>query len=80
MPYRNFFYYTPTYTFSQTPEDDASSSILQSGRLFLRNLAFACTEEEIQELFAPYGHIAQVRFYSNFNIPRYVVCWDEKLV
>ncbi|KAI0083601.1 hypothetical protein BDY19DRAFT_998446 [Irpex rosettiformis] len=41
-------------------ENDAVAGILQSGRLFLRNLAFTCTEEEIQELFAPYGQIAQV--------------------
>lgn len=35
-------------------------TILESGRLFLRNLAFSVTEEEIRALFEPFGNIAQV--------------------
>ncbi|OCH87831.1 hypothetical protein OBBRIDRAFT_795808 [Obba rivulosa] len=41
-------------------EDPVKATILQTGRLFLRNLAYACTEAELQELFSPYGEIAQV--------------------
>jgi len=35
-------------------------TILESGRLFLRNLAFSVTEEEIRALFEPFGNVAQV--------------------
>lgn len=38
-------------------------SILKTGRLFLRNLAFSCTESDLQELFSSYGAISQVSFY-----------------
>ncbi|KAJ8457621.1 hypothetical protein ONZ45_g18241 [Pleurotus djamor] len=40
--------------------DDTSQTILQTSRLFLRNLTFSCTEGEIEELFRPYGDIAQI--------------------
>ncbi|PLW35268.1 hypothetical protein PCASD_13674 [Puccinia coronata f. sp. avenae] len=45
------------------PEPALSSdqaTILESGRLFLRNLAFSVTEEEIRALFEPFGTVAQV--------------------
>ncbi|KAA1123576.1 Multiple RNA-binding domain-containing protein 1 [Puccinia graminis f. sp. tritici] len=40
------------------PSDEAT--ILESGRLFLRNLAFSVTEEEIRAIFEPFGNVAQV--------------------
>lgn len=40
-----------------------SMAILKTGRLFLRNLAFSCTESDLQELFGSYGAIGQVSFY-----------------
>ncbi|KAI9624769.1 hypothetical protein H4Q26_016687 [Puccinia striiformis f. sp. tritici PST-130] len=40
------------------PKDEAT--ILESGRLFLRNLAFSVTEEELREIFEPYGNLTQV--------------------
>ncbi|OAV87666.1 hypothetical protein PTTG_08622 [Puccinia triticina 1-1 BBBD Race 1] len=48
---------------SKPPEPAVASdetTILESGRLFLRNLAFSVTEEEIRALFEPFGNVAQV--------------------
>ncbi|KAF4623126.1 hypothetical protein D9613_002318 [Agrocybe pediades] len=41
------------------PIDATKETILQTARLFVRNLAFTCTDEELSELFSPFGHIAQ---------------------
>jgi RNA recognition motif-containing protein len=40
------------------------NAILQTGRLFLRNLSFTCTEDELLELFKPFGEISQVSILS----------------
>lgn len=45
-----------------TPRDEARNTILLTGRLFLRNLAFACTEDELLELFKPFGEVSQVSY------------------
>ncbi|KAH7925005.1 RNA-binding domain-containing protein [Leucogyrophana mollusca] len=41
-------------------KDPVKDTIMQTSRLFLRNLAFSCTEAELLELFQPFGDIAQV--------------------
>ncbi|KAG2133823.1 uncharacterized protein EDB93DRAFT_1173636 [Suillus bovinus] len=40
--------------------DSSTKTILQTSRLFLRNLAFSCTEAEIMELFQPFGEVVKV--------------------
>ncbi|KAG1873347.1 hypothetical protein C8R48DRAFT_753415 [Suillus tomentosus] len=40
-------------------QDSTTKTIMQTSRLFLRNLAFSCTEAEIMELFQPFGEIVQ---------------------
>ncbi|KAL4248789.1 Multiple RNA-binding domain-containing protein 1 [Abortiporus biennis] len=40
--------------------DQTKTLILQTSRLFLRNLSFACTDDELLALFKPFGDIAQV--------------------
>ncbi|KAL1746616.1 hypothetical protein HDZ31DRAFT_62053 [Schizophyllum fasciatum] len=52
---------------SNEPNDDAESaedptvaSIRQTSRLFVRNLAFACTDDDLTELFSPLGALSQV--------------------
>lgn len=57
-------HYSPFY--SQTnrelpPSDPNKAAILETSRLFLRNLAFSCTEDELLQLFTPYGTVSQVR-------------------
>jgi len=46
----------------QTAEekDPTRETISQTSRLFVRNLAFDCTDEELRGLFTPFGEIAQV--------------------
>ncbi|KIY71698.1 RNA-binding domain-containing protein [Cylindrobasidium torrendii FP15055 ss-10] len=41
-------------------KDPTTESILQTSRLFVRNLTFSCTEDELRDLFATYGPISQV--------------------
>ena len=43
-------------------KDDTKDTILQTSRLFVRNLAFSCTDEELADLFKPFGEISQVSF------------------
>ncbi|ESO92623.1 hypothetical protein LOTGIDRAFT_190610 [Lottia gigantea] len=42
----------------KTTEDE--EGIAESGRLFVRNLAYSCTEEDVEELFKPFGPLAEV--------------------
>ncbi|KAH8114829.1 hypothetical protein DFH11DRAFT_1589929 [Phellopilus nigrolimitatus] len=41
-------------------EPSPADTILQSGRLFLRNLSYSCTQSDIQAYFTPCGTISQV--------------------
>ncbi|PBK88707.1 hypothetical protein ARMGADRAFT_1047355 [Armillaria gallica] len=41
-------------------KDPTEETILQTSRLFVRNLAFSCTDTELQDLFSGYGEISQV--------------------
>jgi len=43
------------------PRDPAKNAIMRTSRLFLRNLAFSCTEAELIQQFQPFGEVAQVR-------------------
>lgn len=36
-------------------DDEEEEDVAESGRLFIRNLPYTCTEEEIKELFAKHG-------------------------
>lgn len=36
-------------------EDEAEEDVSESGRLFVRNLPYTCTEEEFKELFTKHG-------------------------
>jgi len=38
----------------------ADETILRTARLFVRNLTFTCTEEELRQLFQPFGTVSQV--------------------
>ncbi|ESK91484.1 pre-rrna processing protein [Moniliophthora roreri MCA 2997] len=42
------------------PKDPTKETILQTGRLFVRNLTFSCSEEDLREMFSPHGQISQV--------------------
>jgi multiple RNA-binding domain-containing protein 1 len=41
-------------------DDPAVKTILQTARLFIRNLTFTCTEDELRGLFQPFGTVSQV--------------------
>lgn len=38
-------------------EDEEEEDVAESGRLFIRNLPYTCTEEEIKELFSKHGEL-----------------------
>lgn len=42
-------------------EAPARETILETGRLFLRNLPFSATAEDLEGLFGSHGHVEQVR-------------------
>jgi multiple RNA-binding domain-containing protein 1 len=42
-------------------KDPTEETILRTARLFVRNLTFTCTEEELRPPFQPFGAISQVR-------------------
>lgn len=49
--------------FSRTlKEDEEDEDVSESGRLFVRNLPYTCTEEDIKELFSKHGPLSDVLF------------------
>lgn len=48
----------------EAAKDPIKETILQTSRLFVRNLTFSCTQEELEEHFRPFGTITQVRARS----------------
>ncbi|KAF6749962.1 rRNA primary transcript binding protein [Ephemerocybe angulata] len=51
----------------EEPKDPIKETILQTSRLFVRNLTFSCTEEELSEHFRPYGTISQIHIPLDLN-------------
>lgn len=45
---------------AELPKDPTKETILQTSRLFVRNLAFSCTDADLVEFFSPFGEISQV--------------------
>ncbi|XP_034026101.1 probable RNA-binding protein 19 [Thalassophryne amazonica] len=43
-------------------DDEEEEDVAESGRLFIRNLPYTCTEEEIKDLFAEHGPLSEVLF------------------
>lgn len=54
----------PPKQMQQDDEIDASISVkdqvMNTGRLFVRNLCFTCNEQDLQDLFSPFGVISEV--------------------
>lgn len=61
-----------------TDENPDKATILATSRLFVRNLAFSCTDEELRQLFEPYGHIAQVSLRTCFRAVVFSRLRDEE--
>ncbi|GLB44335.1 putative RNA recognition motif containing protein [Lyophyllum shimeji] len=51
----------------EAQKDPTIETILETARLFVRNLAFSCTEEDLVELFQPFGAISQVHIPVDLN-------------
>ncbi|KAH9916393.1 uncharacterized protein BXZ73DRAFT_92497 [Epithele typhae] len=51
----------------ETPVDTMTEAFRQTSRLFLRNLAFTCTEDELRDLFQAYGEVSQVHLVLDSN-------------
>lgn len=41
-------------------EDVAADLIMDTGRLFIRNLPYTCTEDDLREVFEPFGRLSEV--------------------
>lgn len=48
----------PSWPFKSTEE--LKTAILESGRLFIRNLNYSCTEEKLEQLFAQHGSLSDI--------------------
>ncbi|CAL8347969.1 unnamed protein product [Lota lota] len=49
--------------FSRTlKEDEEEEDVAESGRIFIRNLPYTCTEEDIKNLFTQHGPLSEVLF------------------
>lgn len=48
---------------STTEEEVAIETISKSGRLFLRNLTYSTTEDDLREYFVEHGELEEVRFF-----------------
>ncbi|XP_062853521.1 probable RNA-binding protein 19 [Trichomycterus rosablanca] len=47
---------------SELKEDEEEEDVAESGRLFVRNLPYTCTEEELKELFTNHGVLSELNF------------------
>lgn len=47
---------------SELKEDEEEEEVAESGRLFVRNLPYTCTEEELKELFIKHGPLSEFHF------------------
>ncbi|KAG1938910.1 putative RNA-binding protein [Pimephales promelas] len=43
-------------------DDEEEEDVAESGRLFIRNLPYTCTEEDLKEVFIKHGPISEVHF------------------
>ncbi|XP_039628243.1 probable RNA-binding protein 19 [Polypterus senegalus] len=43
-------------------EDEEEEELAESGRIFVRNLPYTCSEEDVSNLFSKYGHISEIHF------------------
>ncbi|KAG5340712.1 hypothetical protein C0989_000592 [Termitomyces sp. Mn162] len=51
----------------EQPKDPTIETILETSRLFVRNLAFSCTDADLAELFSPFGDLTQVHIPIDIN-------------
>ncbi|KAG6889211.1 hypothetical protein C0995_002671 [Termitomyces sp. Mi166 len=51
----------------EQPKDPTVETILETSRLFVRNLAFSCTDADLVELFRPFGELIQVHIPVDIN-------------
>jgi multiple RNA-binding domain-containing protein 1 len=49
-------------TATKTKQSADEAKILRTGRLFIRNLVYGVTEDDLREVFSPYGPIEEVLF------------------
>ncbi len=63
----------PPETETKEPDDAMVDSIRKTSRLFVRNLPYSATEEDLRKHFEKYGNLEEVRRYS-FSKLSYQVC------
>lgn len=59
-----------TTPYQTAPDGESTEELLkESPRLYLRNLAYSCTTSDLDEVFAAFGQIVQVRIYFTVMRP-----------
>lgn len=60
----------PVATGGEPAEDDLLEAIRRTSRLFVRNLPYSATEDDLRESFEQFGTVEEVCFYSfSFHFP-----------
>ncbi|BBH01267.1 nucleotide-binding protein, partial [Prunus dulcis] len=59
-----------------TSKEEEKEEVLESGRLFVRNLPFTATEDELEEVFSKFGDAQGTGRIRWFNFPRKTVACD----
>ncbi|GAW04849.1 pre-rrna processing protein [Lentinula edodes] len=57
----------------EEPREPVQEAILQTSRLFVRNLAFSCSDSDLTTLFGKFGELSQVIMISSRSF------WDDNL-
>jgi multiple RNA-binding domain-containing protein 1 len=55
-------------TAAKTEKSAEEAKILRTGRLFMRNLVYGVTEDDLREVFSPYGQIEEVLFPTPLRV------------
>ena len=48
-------------------ESDGDDSLMETGRIFVRNLSYLCKAEDLETLFAPFGPVAETHLPLDAN-------------
>ena len=54
-------------THEETEQARVGNEEARSNKIMVKNLAFECTQDEIKELFKPYGTLKKVRLPKKVN-------------
>ncbi|VEL25191.1 unnamed protein product, partial [Protopolystoma xenopodis] len=52
-------------------KEDALDLIKETGRLYIRNLSYSCTEKDIESLFSPFGSLSELNLAYDYRLRKH---------